>query len=206
MTFPDKNFPSIEGYCDAYFAQIVAAHCSLDRARVADAMGILIRAFEEERTVYACGNGGSASISNHLYCDFAKGIQTDTEYLPKVVSLSANVEMITAIANDIAYDDVFVYQLRTAARPGDVVMTISSSGDSENVVRALAWARENGVDSIAMTGFTGGRSAEIAGVHLHIDADNYGVAEDVHQSLMHILAQYIRLSRMDEGLVKQRKF
>ena len=126
--------------------------------------------------------------------------------MPRVVSLSANLEIITAIANDIAYDDVFVYQLRTAARDGDLLMTISSSGDSENVVRALEWAKDNGVASIALTGFTGGRCADLATVHLHVTGDNYGIVEDTHQSIMHIFAQYLRQARMDAALIAERKF
>ena len=111
---------------------------------------------------------------------------------PGVVSLSATVELITAIANDIDYAEIFAYQLRNAARPGDVLITISSSGNSENIVRALAWARDNGLTTIAMSGFSGGRSATTADINLHVAAANYGVVEDAHQSLMHILAQYVR--------------
>jgi phosphoheptose isomerase len=135
-----------------------------------------------------------------------KGVQTDTSLVPRVVSLSTNMEMVTAIANDISYDDVFVYQLRSLARLGDVLVTISSSGDSENVARAASWARENALDVIAFTGFDGGRTARLATVNLHVDGDNYGVVEDIHQSLMHILAQYLRQARMSHGLIAGRKF
>jgi phosphoheptose isomerase len=85
-------------------------------------------------------------------------------------------------------------------------MTVSSSGDSENVVLAAKWAREFGLDVIAMTGFSGGRTAKIASVNLHVNGDNYGIIEDVHQSLMHLLGQYLRQSLMDENLVQERKF
>ena len=123
-----------------------------------------------------------------------------------MVSLSTNIELITAIANDISYDDTFVYQLRTLAEKGDVLITISASGDSENVLRAAAWAKKNGLKVIAFTGFAGGRTAKLAHVNLHVKGDNYGVVEDAHQSLMHILAQYVRLSRMPESVIKKRKF
>jgi phosphoheptose isomerase len=126
--------------------------------------------------------------------------------MPRVVSLATNIEVITAIANDIAYDDVFVYQLENLARPGDVLITISASGDSENVVRAASWARDHGLHTIAMTGFAGGRTGSLAEVHLHVEGDNYGVIEDVHQSLMHILAQYIRQAHMAEAHISERKF
>jgi phosphoheptose isomerase len=151
-------------------------------------------------------NGGSAAIANHLVCDHCKLVRTDTDLTPRIYSLSTTVEIITAIGNDISYDEIFVYQLRSLAKPGDALITISSSGDSENIVRAVLWAKENGFPVISMTGFIGGRSADIADVNLHVTADNYGVIEDVHQSLMHILAQYIRQVHMDKEIIKQRKF
>lgn len=206
MTFPDEKFSSVSGYADAYFAQVVKAQTSVDRDKLAAAMKLLDAAYARGATLYVCGNGGSASISNHLVCDHSKGGQTDTDLRPKVVSLATNIEVITAIANDIAYDDIFVYQLKTLAEKGDVLLTISSSGDSENVVRAAEWAKKNAVAVISFTGFNGGRTAALADVNLHVDGDNYGVVEDTHQSLMHILAQYVRLSRMKEDVVKKRKF
>ena len=156
--------------------------------------------------VYSCGNGGSAAIANHLVCDHCKLVRTDTDLTPRIVSLSTTVEIITAIGNDISYDEIFVYQVRALATPGDALITISSSGDSENIVRAASWAKKNNIPVISMTGFSGGRSADIADVNLHVSADNYGIIEDVHQSLMHVLAQYIRQAHMDEGLIRQRKF
>jgi len=114
--------------------------------------------------------------------------------------------LITAIANDFAYDEVFSYQLKTMAAPGDVLITISSSGNSENIVRAIDWARVNGVGSISMTGFAGGRSKSLADINLHVAAENYGVVEDIHQSMMHSLAQYLRQSAMPAELVARRVF
>jgi D-sedoheptulose 7-phosphate isomerase len=206
VTFPDRPHDSIGSYCDAYVDQLAQAGASIDRDALVRAGEELAAAFDRGAWLFTCGNGGSAAIANHLLCDFAKGIQTDTGILPRIMSLSANLEIITAIANDIAYEDVFVYQLRTAARPGDLLLTISSSGDSENVVRALAWAGENDVTGIALTGFSGGRSADLAAIQLHVKGDNYGVVEDTHQSIMHMLAQYLRMTRMESDLIGQRKF
>jgi D-sedoheptulose 7-phosphate isomerase len=206
MTFPDSKFSDAGLYVDAYFAQIKAAAATVDRKRLEQAAGILTKVYTAGGMVYSCGNGGSAAIANHLVCDHCKLVQTDTDLTPRVVSLSTTVEMITAIANDISYDEVFVYQLRTMAKPGDALITISSSGDSENIVRAATWAKDNGLPVISMTGFSGGRSAKIADANLHVTADNYGVIEDVHQSLMHILAQYVRQAHMDEAVIRQRKF
>src|SRR5215469_7857185 len=205
-TFPGRKFAAASSFAEAYFAQITAAACSVDKDTIHRAAHILANVYAAHGTVYACGNGGSAAISNHLVCDHCKLVQTDTNLAPRIVSLSTTVEMITAIANDLSFDEVFVYQLRTMAIPGDALITISASGDSENVVRAASWAKANGILVISMTGFSGGRSAEIADVHLHVDANNYGIIEDVHQALMHILAQYIRQAHMADDLVAQRKF
>ena len=114
--------------------------------------------------------------------------------------------MITAIANDISYEQVFAYQLGLLAGPGDLLMTVSASGDSENVVQAVSWCKENSIEGISLTGFNGGRTSRIATVNLHVVGDNYGIIEDVHQSLMHLIGQYIRQERMTEELIRDRKF
>ena len=204
--FPKRRYDGIGSYCDDYVAQLAHAAASIDREKLADAAELLRRAFDDGAWLFVCGNGGSAAIANHLLCDFAKGIQTDTDILPRVVSLSANLELITAIANDISFEDCFIYQLRTAARRGDLLLSISSSGDSENIVRAVNWAAANGVQSICLTGFDGGRSAEGAAINIHVEGENYGVVEDTHQSIMHMLSQYLRQANMTEARIAERKF
>jgi D-sedoheptulose 7-phosphate isomerase len=206
MTFPDKKFNDTGTYADAYFAQIKNAADTVCREKLGQAADILTKIYSVGGMVYSCGNGGSAAIANHLVCDHCKLVQTDTNLTPRIYSLSTNVEIITAIGNDLSYDDIFAYQLRSLAKKGDGLITISSSGDSENIVRAGQWAKENGVPVISMTGFSGGRSADIADVNLHVTADNYGVIEDVHQSLMHLLAQDIRQKHMENKTIAQRKF
>lgn len=204
--FPEKVYRNAEQYASDYLTELGRAAQAIDRKTIGAAAALIEDTIAADRTIFACGNGGSAAISNHLLCDFAKGIQTDTPHRPKVVSLSSHVELITAIGNDLSFEDVFVFQLRTAARAGDLLLTISSSGNSENIVRPLQWARDNAVRSIALTGFDGGRSAKLADVNLHVPAHNYGVVEDLHQSAMHILAQFLRMRSMKPELVGARKF
>ena len=206
MTFPDEKFTNISDFATTYFRQVKMVQESVNMNLLADAFVLLDKAYKRGATVYVCGNGGSAAISNHLACDHSKCGQTDTILRPKVVSLSTNIEMITAIANDLSYEDAFVYQLKTLAEPKDILITISCSGDSENIVRASKWAKEAKLKVISFTGFEGGRSADIADINLHVDADNYGLIEDVHQSLMHILAQFLRLSHMDSTKILDRNF
>ena len=206
MSFPDARCSDAAAFADSYFAAVSQAASTVDRERIVAAATLLEEAHRQRASVFACGNGGSAAIANHLACDHCKGIATDTALRPIVVSLSANIEIITAIANDIAFAEIFAYQLRVQARPGDVLVAVSSSGESKNIVRAVEWARDNGVKVIAMTGFAGGPAARAADVNLHVATDNYGVIEDVHQSLMHILAQWLRMAHMDPSLIPQRTF
>lgn len=191
-SFPSTQYEHASSYADEYFDLLASASKTIDRDAVEKAARLLADVSARGGRVYSCGNGGSAAISNHLVCDCLKGIRMDSTLMPKVVSLSSNIETITAIGNDIGYDEIFRFQLESLAVSGDLLITISSSGASPNIVAAIEWAKSNGIATIAMTGFSGGKSRELADVSLHVDADNYGVVEDLHQSLMHLLAQYTR--------------
>tara|TARA_Y100001970_G_scaffold294370_1_gene451945 strand:+ start:46141 stop:46761 length:621 start_codon:yes stop_codon:yes gene_type:complete len=206
MTFPDKKFVSVDRFCDEYFKNLSEAAALLDREAISTAANTIESCFNEGKWLYVCGNGGSAAIANHLLCDFAKCIQTDTHIKPKVISLSSNLEIITAISNDISYEDCFSYQLSTSAQPGDTLITISASGDSENIVRATQWASQNKLNTISLTGFDGGRSASIADINIHVFGNNYGIIEDIHHSIMHIISQYLRQSYMDEETISKKTF
>lgn len=206
MSFPDRVIENAKAYSREYIGELGRAAAQIDLTAFDRAASLIKNTILDDKTVFACGNGGSAAISNHLLCDFAKGIQNDTGLRPKVISLSSHIELITAIGNDHSYDDIFLYQLRTAARSGDLLLTISSSGNSENIVRAVAWAKEHNVGTIALTGFEGGRSAALADVNIHVPSKNYGIVEDLHQSCMHILAQFLRMTHMSPDLVPTRKF
>lgn len=198
-TFPVAPYLTAASYVDDYADEIARAWKTIDPGSLNHAATILAQAYARDALMFSCGNGGSASIANHMQCDHVKGISTKTDLTPRVLSLSTNVELLTAIANDLGYENVFVHQLQSQSRPGDVLVAVSSSGRSPNIVRALRWARENGLRTIAITGFRGGEARTAAEVSVHVDCANYGVVEDVHQAIMHALAQYIRQSRMSAG-------
>lgn len=206
VTFPAVSYPSAGSYLGAYAGEMMRAMSSVEPAALDRAAAVLLEAYGRRAGVFSCGNGGSAAIANHLQCDHLKGIRTTTDLAPRVVSLSANVELLTAIANDLTYEDVFTYQLQSQSRPGDVLIAISSSGRSRNIVRALTWARDNGLHTIALTGFNGGDAAAVAEVTIHVDGTNYGIIEDLHQGVMHALAQYIRQSRMTTDAISSSVF
>ena len=204
--FPATSYASAATYFSDYAEETARAALSVEPAAVARAAAVLLDAYTGGATVFACGNGGSASIANHLQCDHTKNIAKSTDITARVMSLSGNIEVLTAIANDLAYEEVFAHQLHLQARPGDVLVTVSSSGRSPNIVSALKWARDHGLRTISMTGFDGGEARTVADVSIHVDGTNYGVVEDLHQAIMHVLAQYIRQSRMTSADVSSSVF
>ena len=194
--FPGAPFRHAGAYWGEYTKELARASETIDPEEMQRAANILIEAYASGARMFCCGNGGSASIANHMQCDHVKGVRTATDLRPHVLSLSTNVELLTAIANDIGYEDVFTNQLQTQATPGDVLVAVSSSGRSRNIVDAIAWARDNGLRTIAITGFEGGAARTTAEVAIHVDCTNYGIVEDLHQAVMHALAQYVRQSRL----------
>ncbi len=206
LRFPAQRYDSAEVFARHYADEISRALATVDVGEVDRAAKILTAAYERDAAVFACGNGGSASIANHLQCDHVKGVRIGTELHTRVVSLCANIELLSAVANDVGYESVFEFQLQSQARPGDVLVVISSSGRSANIVRALEWAAAHDMQTIALTGFDGSPARELAGVSIHVRSSNYGVVEDSHQACMHLLAQFVRQSRMPADAVATQVF
>lgn len=204
--FPAHQFDRADAYGGAYVAELSRAFGSIDLEQISRAAEVLVDAYHRDAAVFVCGNGGSASIANHMQCDHVKGVRNGTDLTTRVYSLSTNMELLSAIANDLGYDRIFEYQLQSQARPGDVLVAVSSAGHSPNIVRALDWAGANGMLTIALTGFEGGPASRRATVSIHVDSANYGIIEDAHQACMHLLAQYIRQSRMTADAVASQTF
>ncbi len=198
-----RNETPRAGSAADYLREYLAAlHDALGRVpgeRVEAAFALLRDAAGRGARVYVAGNGGSAAIADHLGCDWMKG--THVESLPalKVVSLTANTPLLTALANDFGYAESFARQVEMQGEAGDVLVLISSSGNSPNVVQAAEVARRRGMRVIGMSGFAGGRLAELADVALHVPVNNYGIAEDSHQMLMHVFAQLLARERDARG-------
>lgn len=152
-----------------------------------DVMNLLEKARSKGKRIFICGNGGSASTASHYVCDFNKGVSYDQDVKYDFECLSDNVPMMMAVANDIGYDNIFLVPLRNKLRPGDVVIGISGSGNSENVVRALRYAEETGAETVAICGYSGGRIKELAKHSIHVKVDNMQIVEDVHLVLDHLM-------------------
>jgi phosphoheptose isomerase len=206
VKFPAAPHATAGSYFDAYSDEIFRAAKTIEAADLDRAGELLVEAYTRGSRAFSCGNGGSASIANHMQCDHVKGIRTATDLAPRVQSLSTNVELLSAIANDLGYEHVFTYQLQSQSEPGDVLIAVSSSGRSANIIQAITWARDHGLRTIAVTGFDGGASRELAEVAIHVECSNYGVIEDLHQAIMHALAQYVRHSRMSPDQISKSVF
>lgn len=191
MTSPSVHKDAVArevAHLERYREQLTGLLVALDLSRVADAVGVLRSARDQGATVYVAGNGGSATSASHMVTDlmFGRGLP---EPGLRVVGLADNQAVITATANDVAYEEVFARQIRRLARPGDVLVLISASGNSPNIVEAAKAARELEVCVIGLSGFDGGALADLSDVSIHVASppEAYGPVEDVHLVVNHML-------------------
>ena len=188
---------SFEAFVENYYLDFIKVIEAFAKAPMSKVLEIFNQVAESGGTVWVAGNGGSAAISDHTVCDVTKGTHSYEKPPIKAVSLTANGPMLTALANDISYEEVFSKQLEFYLKPEDAVLLVSSSGNSPNVVKACEYANSRGVPTISFTGFSGGKLRELAKVSVWIPVDNYGMTEDLHQSLIHCITQYISKDRKE---------
>ena len=184
----DKTSQYISDYVDLEMRTLER----FDKQAAAEVLGAILRAYEAEGTIYVCGNGGSASTASHMANDFNKGISEYVQKKFRFYSLTDNVATMLSIANDISYDEMFRFQLQGRLRKEDLVIGISGSGNSMNVVNALTYAREQGVQTVAVCGYSGGKIKEMADVAFHVDINNMQIVEDVHLILNHLLMNVLQ--------------
>ncbi|HVV01999.1 MAG TPA: SIS domain-containing protein [Verrucomicrobiae bacterium] len=170
-----------------YITAQQAAHGSISVEGVAEVLRKLQVALKEDRQVFIFGNGGSAANASHFATDLGKGASDKVGRRFRVLSLNDNVSWMLALGNDYSYEDVFVGQLQNFGKPGDLAIALSVSGNSPNCVKALEWAKKNGLRTVAMVGAKKGRMAEIAEQTLVISETHYGRAEDAQMGICHML-------------------
>ena len=164
-----------------------AAHDSIPVQAVAELIEVFRQALKEDRQIFVFGNGGSAANASHFMTDLGKGASDKLGKRFRVLCLSTDVSWITALGNDYAYEDVFARQLQNYGRPGDIAMAISVSGSSPNCVKALEWAKKNGLRTVALVGAKRGNMADIADHVLAISDTHYGRVEDAQMGICHLL-------------------
>ena len=182
------NFKS---FFNAHINKLNNSLLALDTKNIEKVSEKILKVIKNKNQIFVCGNGGSAAIANHYVPDYLKLIRHNTKYKPIVKSLSSDLELITAISNDINYSKIFSYQAESLCKKGDLLIIISSSGNSKNVINLANWAKKNKVFSISFTGFDGGKLKKISNLNIHINIKNYGLVEDSHHILMHAIMHYI---------------
>ena len=159
----------------------------LDVDAINQAINLIMQVYEEGKMIYIFGNGGSSATASHYQNDFNKGISEHVEKKFRFYCLNDNIATIMAIANDIGFEEVFRFQLLNRLKEGDVVIAISGSGNSENVIRAVEYVKEQGNQVKVMTGYHGGKLKELADVSLHVDVNSMQVTEDIHMMFDHMI-------------------
>jgi D-sedoheptulose 7-phosphate isomerase len=175
-----------------YFEKLQKTISSLNVEEIENCANVLLEAYEEGKQIFICGNGGSASTASHFACDINKGVSYGLEKRFKIIPLTDNLATITAYTNDVDYDTVFVEQLKNFFKEGDILIGISGSGNSKNVLRAIEYVNEHKGISIGWTGFSGGKLKEISQYSVNAMVDDMQISEDIHMIFTHLMMKTLR--------------
>ncbi len=183
-------------FIDSYLAEVTRCLETLDKEKIELDIDVLVAAYKKDRKVFILGNGGAASNASHMACDLGKGtlqrVYDNTERRFRVISLTDNVALMTAFANDLGFDEIFVQQLRNLIETDDVVIALSGSGNSKNVVKAVEYAKSCGAVTIGILGFkTGGKLGKLVDYSIITDSTHYGPIEDMESVINHLIASWI---------------
>ena len=192
INFPTKKVLRSQEYFENYIK--IKGHLlkRVNKKELQNIIKEILIAAKKQRNIFSCGNGGSASTAEHLSCDLSKQACRDTNLNIKVFSLNSNVSLMTAIANDISYDDIFSFQLNRFGKPNDILLLFSVSGSSKNIVKCARVAKRKRIKIISFTGFDGGKLKSLSKYNINFSTNNFGIVEDCHLSIMHFISQYIR--------------
>ncbi len=162
---------------------------NLDKREINRTMQAILKKYDQQAIIYIFGNGGSAATASHFVCDFNKGACEQVDNKFRFICLNDNIPIMTAISNDISYEDVFSYQLNGKLQKEDMVIAISGSGNSKNVIRAVEYAKIIGCEVVGITGYEGGKLKPLADYHLHVMANDMQKVEDIHMTFDHLIMQ-----------------
>ena len=191
----EKKYPmTIETYTAGirrYLTQLQDVLTKVDVGEIAAIADVLHTAYQRQKTVLAMGNGGSGATASHMVCDMNKGACFHAEKKFRFISLADCTPMILALGNDVGFESIFVEQLKAYAQPGDVVLGISGSGNSPNVLRAIEYAKKLGCVTIGVCGYDGGKLKSLVDHCFHVKVDDMQFVEDVHMIMVHVLMRIL---------------
>ncbi len=207
MKFPNKKYKSVKDYKKDYYSFLKFSFDSINDDKLSKVIQILDRAYRNpKRKILVCGNGGSAALANHFACDHQKILNETKKLKPFLISLSANSALMTAISNDEKYENVYSDQINQIGLKNDILITISSSGSSKNIVKAIMAAKKKSIITISLTGFKGGMSKTLADINLHVKSENYGIIESLHHTIMNLISQFLKNKYFSIKNIKKKKF
>ena len=183
---------SLEQVFKDYINDIERLCGGIDTKQFKSVCDLLLEGYKQGKNIFVAGNGGSAGTSNHFCCDFGKNAVKGDTNRPKIISLSANIEVLTALGNDFCYAEVFSQQLKNLMNDGDIVLLISASGNSPNIVSAAEYAKTRGGTVIGFSGFKGGKLKELSDINVNIPSNSYEQIEDLHMMLTHMIVCYFK--------------
>ena len=207
MKFPIKKYYNFKSFKEDYYRELKISFEYIDFNKLIKIINILELAYKSKnKKIMVCGNGGSAALANHFACDHQKILNEVKPLKPFVLSLASNSPLMTAISNDSKYENVFCDQIKQIGKKSDILITISSSGDSENIIKAIKVAKAMSIKTISFTGFNGGRSKNLADHNIHVKSQNYGIIESLHHTIMNLISQYLKNIYLSENKIKNLKF
>lgn len=192
-----ETAPSSTAYVTGFFGRMAELMKAMDTEGIAKLIDVVEKACEQNKTIFVIGNGGSAAVASHIVNDLCPNSLVEGKPGFRAFSLTDNVESLTAIANDAGYEHIFSYQLKHDMCPGDVVIALSVSGNSPNIIEAVQYANDHGAYTVGISGFSGGRLAELSrhSIHIPTTPDEYGPVEDLFSNIGHIVTGYLTMKR-----------
>jgi D-sedoheptulose 7-phosphate isomerase len=179
-------------HIEDYLTMLHGVLNELSRDQIEAVFEVFEQAYHADRTIFICGNGGSAATASHWVCDYAKGTVSPKARRLRMISLGDNAATLTAYANDVGYNVVFSEPIRTFVRQQDVVVLITASGNSPNILEAARAAKEVGAITVGLIGFGGGKLSALVDYQITVSCREYGPVEDLHMVLDHITSLYMR--------------
>jgi phosphoheptose isomerase len=204
--FPNIKYIKAENYYKDYRNEHDKVFNNLSIKNLNKVIKIIKKKYLNGKKVFVCGNGGSAALANHFACDHQKILSSIKKLKPRLYSLCSNIPLITAISNDKKYEDVFSDQIISHGSKGDLLICISSSGNSKNIIKVIKTSKKIGIYSLSLTGFSGGLAKKKSNINIHCASKNYGIIESVHHSIMNIIAQFIRNSYLSKTEIQKINF
>lgn len=197
---PYKN--NLKNFYHNYLNSLISVAKEINIYNLDKAITLIEETIKKKNYIYVCGNGGSAAIANHYVCDFFKQLSKYTSLKSKIKSLNSDFDLISAISNDISYDQIFKLQAERFITKKDILILVSSSGNSKNIMEVIKYCKKKKIKTIGFSNFNGGFLKKNCDISIHSAIKNYGIGEDINHILMHMIMQYISLNNLKNNSKK----